>query len=177
MVKTAAILFGIVFWPSDPWVRPSITKDEMLLGIFHVNFAHNLVHLASGAVFLLCGMAGAGASSTFFQIFGVVYAAVAALGFIKATVSCSASFRTTPLIPSCISCSPSSCSCSACRRRDTPPLSWFFLNVPVGEVENTSPQARLLLRGRTDPGVVHRAPRSAENLRARRAAARRSWLR
>jgi hypothetical protein len=53
----------------------------MLLGTFHVNFAHNLVHLASGVVFLLCGMAGAGASSTFFKIFGIVYALVAVLGF------------------------------------------------------------------------------------------------
>jgi len=53
----------------------------MLLGIFHVNFAHNIVHLASGAVFLLCGMAGAGPSRMFFKIFGIVYALVAALGF------------------------------------------------------------------------------------------------
>lgn len=82
MVKTAAILFGLVFLlVGILGFVPAITKDEMLLGIFHVNFAHNIVHLASGAVFLLCGMAGAGASSTFFKIFGVIYAAVAALGF------------------------------------------------------------------------------------------------
>jgi hypothetical protein len=62
---------------------PGVTNNEMLLGIFHVNLAHNIVHLASGIVFLLCGMAGAGASSTFFKIFGVVYALVAVLGFIK----------------------------------------------------------------------------------------------
>jgi hypothetical protein len=82
MVKTAAILFGLVFLlVGILGFVPAVTKDEMLLGIFHVNFAHNIVHLASGAVFLLCGMAGAGASSTFFKIFGVIYAAVAALGF------------------------------------------------------------------------------------------------
>jgi hypothetical protein len=84
MVKTAAIIFGLVFLlVGILGFVPAVTKDEMLLGIFHVNFAHNLVHLASGAVFLLCGMAGAGASSTFFKIFGVVYAAVAVLGFMK----------------------------------------------------------------------------------------------
>ena len=55
----------------------------MLLGIFHVNLAHNIVHLASGAVFLLCGLAGAGPSRTFFKIFGLVYALVAILGFMK----------------------------------------------------------------------------------------------
>lgn len=82
MVKTAAILFGLVFLVVGILgFVPAITKDEMLLGIFHVNTAHNLVHLASGAVFLLCGMAGPGPSRMFFKIFGVVYALVAALGF------------------------------------------------------------------------------------------------
>jgi len=84
MVKTAAILFGVVFLlVGILGFVPAVTSNEMLLGIFHVNFAHNLVHLASGVVFLLCGMAGAGASSTFFKIFGVVYALVAVLGFMK----------------------------------------------------------------------------------------------
>jgi hypothetical protein len=82
MVKTAAILFGVVFLlVGILGFVPAATSNEMLLGTFHVNFAHNLVHLASGVVFLLCGMAGAGASSTFFKIFGIVYALVAVLGF------------------------------------------------------------------------------------------------
>jgi hypothetical protein len=82
MVKTAAILFGLVFLLVGVLgFVPAITKDEMLLGIFHVNFAHNIVHLASGAVFLLCGMSGASTSRAFFRIFGIVYALVAALGF------------------------------------------------------------------------------------------------
>jgi hypothetical protein len=55
----------------------------MLLGIFMVNSTHSIVHIASGVVFLLCGMAGAGASRTFFKIFGLVYALVAILGFMK----------------------------------------------------------------------------------------------
>jgi hypothetical protein len=86
MVKTAAILFGIVFLVVGILgFVPACTTDmngmPMLLGIFHVNTAHNIVHLASGAVFLLCGMASAGASRCFFKIFGVVYALVAVLGF------------------------------------------------------------------------------------------------
>ena len=82
MVKTAAILFGLVFLlVGILGFVPSITKDEMLLGIFHVNFAHNIVHIASGVVFLLCGMSGASASRAFFRIFGIIYALVAALGF------------------------------------------------------------------------------------------------
>lgn len=88
MVKSLAILFGIVFLVVGILgFVPAATKDmdgmPMLLGIFHVNFAHNLVHLASGAVFLLCGLAGAGPSRMFFRIFGIVYALVAVLGFMK----------------------------------------------------------------------------------------------
>lgn len=90
MVKAAAILFGIVFLAVGICgFFPSITTPMegmdggMLLGIFHVNLAHNIVHLASGAVFLLCGLAGAGASRTFFKIFGVVYLLVAILGFMN----------------------------------------------------------------------------------------------
>ena len=88
MVKSAAILFGIVFLAVGVLgFVPSVTTDvngmPMLLGIFHVNAAHNFVHIASGVVFLLCGMAGAGPSRMFFKIFGLVYALVAVLGFIK----------------------------------------------------------------------------------------------
>jgi hypothetical protein len=86
MVKPAAILFGIVFLAVGilgfvPAVTSDVNGMPMLLGIFHVNTAHNFVHIASGVVFLLCGMAGAGPSRTFFKIFGIVYAVVAIWGF------------------------------------------------------------------------------------------------
>jgi len=58
---------------------PAVTKDEMLLGIFHVNTAHNAVHLLSGVVALICGMMGVGASRMYFKLFGLVYAAVAVM--------------------------------------------------------------------------------------------------
>ena len=88
MVKTAAIIFGIVFLAVGilgfvPGATTDMGGMPMLLGIFHVNAAHNFVHIASGVVFLLCGMAGAGAASTFFKIFGAVYALVAILGFMN----------------------------------------------------------------------------------------------
>jgi hypothetical protein len=88
MVKAAAILFGLVFLAVGilgfvPGVTSDVNGMPMLLGIFHVNAAHNYVHLASGIVFLLCGMAGASAASAFFKIFGIIYAAVAVLGFMK----------------------------------------------------------------------------------------------
>jgi hypothetical protein len=88
MVKPAAILFGIVFLAVGilgfvPAVTTDVNGMPMLLGIFHVNAAHNFVHIVSGVVFLLCGMAGAGPSRMFFKIFGIVYALVAVLGFVK----------------------------------------------------------------------------------------------
>jgi hypothetical protein len=53
----------------------------MLLNTFHVNTAHNIVHLASGIFFLFAAMGGARASRIWFQIFGVIYAVVAIWGF------------------------------------------------------------------------------------------------
>ena len=83
MVKSAAILFGVVFLLIGilGYVPAATPANGMLLRIFHVNTAHNIVHLASGVVFLLCGIAGAGPSQTFFKIFGIIYGLVAVLGF------------------------------------------------------------------------------------------------
>ena len=90
MIKSLAILFGIVFLVVGILgFVPGATKDvdgmPMLLGIFHVNAAHNFVHIASGVVFLLAGMAGAGPAQTWFKIFGLVYALVAIWGFMAGT--------------------------------------------------------------------------------------------
>jgi hypothetical protein len=82
MVKTFGMLFGIVFLAVGILgFVPGITNNEMLLGIFHVNAAHNVVHIVSGAIFLFASMAGAAAARLWFQIFGVIYAIVAVLGF------------------------------------------------------------------------------------------------
>jgi hypothetical protein len=83
MLKTAAILFGIVFLLVGVLgFVPGITTGQMLLGIFHVNAVHNLVHLLSGAVALLTGLTSTAAARTYFRVFGIVYALVAVLGFI-----------------------------------------------------------------------------------------------
>jgi hypothetical protein len=83
MAKTLAVLFGIVFLlVGILGFVPAVTKDQMLLGIFHVNTAHNCVHLLSGVIALICGMTGVGASRLYFKLFGVVYGLVAVLGLI-----------------------------------------------------------------------------------------------
>ena len=87
MAKTLGILFGIVFLAIGILgFVPGVTTTgadgmPMLLNIFMVNTAHSAVHIASGIVFLLASMAGAGPARLWFKIFGLVYAVVAILGF------------------------------------------------------------------------------------------------
>jgi uncharacterized protein DUF4383 len=84
MAKTFGMLFGIVFLAVGILgFVPAVTKDEMLLGIFHVNLVHNIIHLASGAIFLFASMAGPAAASLWFKVFGLIYAVVAVLGFMN----------------------------------------------------------------------------------------------
>jgi hypothetical protein len=83
MLKTAAILFGVVFiLLGILGFVPGVTDDEMLLGIFHVNAVHNVVHLLSGAVALWAGLTSTAYSRIYFRVFGIVYALVAVLGFV-----------------------------------------------------------------------------------------------
>jgi hypothetical protein len=84
MIKKAAQIFGIVLLLVGVLgFIPGITTDEMLLGIFHVNAAHNVVHLLTGAVALYAAMqADDKAAKLYFQVFGVVYLLVTVLGFI-----------------------------------------------------------------------------------------------
>src|SRR5262249_18032674 len=84
MAKTFGMLFGIVFLAVGILgFVPGITKDEILLRIFHVNTLDSVVHIASGAIFLFASMAGSAAASLWFKIFGLVYAVVAVLGFMN----------------------------------------------------------------------------------------------
>jgi hypothetical protein len=84
MLKNMANVFGVVFILIGilGFIPVITTSDGLLLGIFHVDTIHNIVHLLSGAVALWAGMTSASASKTYFQVFGVVYALVTILGFI-----------------------------------------------------------------------------------------------
>lgn len=83
MLRALAIIFGIVFLAIGVLgFIPSVTPNGLLLDYFLVNSAHNIVHLLTGAVALFAGLSGAVASLWFFRIFGLIYAAVAAHGFI-----------------------------------------------------------------------------------------------
>lgn len=88
MAKTLGMLFGIVFLAVGILgFVPGVTTTgpdgmPMLLGIFMVNATHSIVHIVSGAIFLFASMSGAGAARLWFQVFGVVYALVAVMGFV-----------------------------------------------------------------------------------------------
>ena len=83
MLKTAALLFGIFFIIAGigGFIPGLTTADGKLFGLFQVGPVHNIIHLASGAVALLCAFAGPGAARKYFQIFGLVYLLVAIAGF------------------------------------------------------------------------------------------------
>ena len=82
MIKKVAIVFGVVFVLIGilGFVPGITTSDGLLLGIFNVNAVHNIVHLLSGIVALAAASSEKN-SKMYFQIFGVVYALVAVLGF------------------------------------------------------------------------------------------------
>jgi hypothetical protein len=82
MIKTLGMISGILFLLGGILgFVPGITEDDKFLGIFMVNTAHGIVHIASGAIFLIASVSGARATGLWFQIFGMVYAAVAVMGF------------------------------------------------------------------------------------------------
>ena len=77
IARTTCAVLGVVFVLVAIW---GFIDGQRVL-IFHVNAAHNTVHLISGLVALACAYAGARASRLFCVIFGVVYGLVALLGF------------------------------------------------------------------------------------------------
>jgi len=61
---------------------PGVTKDGMYFGMFMVNTAHNIMHIVSGAVFLLASLLGAKPVRAWFLLFGAIYAALAGIGLV-----------------------------------------------------------------------------------------------
>ena len=83
MITTAALIYGVAFVLIGilGYVPGVTTPDGMLLGIFHVNSAHNLVHIPSGIFALIAYSYGARASQAYFRVFGWLYGLVAVIGF------------------------------------------------------------------------------------------------
>lgn len=83
MAKSLAMVFGIVLvLVGVLGFVPGITTDGMLLGIFMVDSLHNIIHLATGLAALAAAW-GMYSHRLFYQVFGVVYAVVAVVGFVQ----------------------------------------------------------------------------------------------
>lgn len=85
MAKKLATWFGIVFLLIGVLgFVPGITNDEgMLLGIFHVDAIHNIIHIVFGILAFWMGMSGEAGAKNYFKLVGVVYGLVAVLGFFQ----------------------------------------------------------------------------------------------
>lgn len=82
MLKAAAVSIGISFIVAGlAGFVPAFMSNGLLFGIFMVGRVHSIIHLAAGAVALVCALAGVDASRKYFQILGLVYAVLGLLGF------------------------------------------------------------------------------------------------
>ena len=82
--KTAAIIIGLLFiavgllgYVENPIVG---TAEGAM---FHADNVHNIVHLVSGALFLLVALAAPGSAPGFMKLFGVVYFAIGVIGLVQ----------------------------------------------------------------------------------------------
>ena len=80
--KTAALIIGFIFiavgllgFTSNPIIGPDHA-------IFHANTLHNMVHIVSGALFVLVALAAPASTGIVLRIFGVVYLLLGVLGLI-----------------------------------------------------------------------------------------------
>jgi Domain of unknown function (DUF4383) len=81
VIKRLGIFFGFAFMLGGALgFVPGVINDGMYFGIFMVNTPHNILHIISGAIFLITSMFGAAAVRLWFQIFGIACAALAVTG-------------------------------------------------------------------------------------------------
>lgn len=60
---------------------PGITENNHLLGLFHVNTAHNLIHILTGLIAFGIARKTPRTMQIYFQLISFVYTAFALLGF------------------------------------------------------------------------------------------------
>jgi len=83
MLSTISKIFGSVLLVLGiAGFIPAWAPEGELLGIFHVDTLHNLIHLGSAAAALAAGFISQEASQMYFRVFGFIYALVAILGLI-----------------------------------------------------------------------------------------------
>lgn len=81
MVKTLAWIFGVVFL----LLGLLGLFQNPILGVFETDGLHNTVHLLTGVIGVIAALSGEKGSKPYLQVFGVVYALIAILGFFGGT--------------------------------------------------------------------------------------------
>lgn len=81
--KSAALLIGIIFIA----VGLLGFVDNPIVGnpdkaIFHTDMVHNIVHIVSGALFVLVAFAVPASSAIFLKAFGIIYFLIGVVGLI-----------------------------------------------------------------------------------------------
>jgi len=81
--KTASIIIGLAFLAVGAlgFVHNPIVGGDG--AIFHADTIHNMVHIVSGALFILIALAMPPNAGTFCKIFGVVYLLLGVAGLIR----------------------------------------------------------------------------------------------
>lgn len=79
--KSAALLIGIVFIAVGllGFVNNPIVGDSQD-AIFHADTVHNMVHIISGALFVLIAISAPAFAGTFLIVFGLVYLVIGLVG-------------------------------------------------------------------------------------------------
>lgn len=81
MIRIIAVLFGIGFiFAGVAGFFPSFMPNGLLFGLFEVDLMHNIVHIVSGVIAIMAATSHR-YSRLYFQVFGIIYAIVAILGF------------------------------------------------------------------------------------------------
>ncbi len=80
--KTVALLIGLVFLAVGllGFIDNPIVGDSENV-IFHADKVHNLVHIVSGALFILVALASPSSARGFLILFGIVYLVIGIIGF------------------------------------------------------------------------------------------------
>ena len=82
--KTAALLIGVVFVAVGLLgfiENPIIYNSHEAM--FHADKTHNIVHIVSGAIFLLVAMAAPASAPAFLKLFGIIYLGLGVWGLAK----------------------------------------------------------------------------------------------
>lgn len=81
MVRFIALVTGILFiFAGVAGFIPRFMPNGLLFGVFAVDIMHNVFHLATG-VFAIRAAATFRLSKLYFQVIGIIYALLAAVGF------------------------------------------------------------------------------------------------